>query len=310
VPGRLSLRLGVIASTGVSEHPERCPDIGPACASASPPEAYWHHVDVSPVETWLDASIGVTPWLAFEARLALRVVDVSPTFRSLSGELLSIPDESHHRDETLVGAPDPWLLARFAGAAGPVQASARVGVTLPLGKTEDDPYLRGLAGLPHQHVQFGTGTVVPVVGASLSGRAGDALLGASAIAFFGLYQNDQGFRPPTRALAGVRAGWSIAGGAFVPSVTLDVLAETPEVWHGRPGEEGPSGRADLLVGLGMAWTPRDPWQIEIAFRRRAASFTDAANLRSPGWLQLAVGTSFDLAKPGKAAPATLDVVPK
>jgi hypothetical protein len=34
---------------------------------------------------------------------------------------------------------------------------------LPVGRTEEDPWALGSLGLPHQHIQFGTGTFDPVV---------------------------------------------------------------------------------------------------------------------------------------------------
>lgn len=299
----------MIASAGSTEHVSLCPDLGPGCGTANPPTPYWHRVDQVTAESWLDVALGLTRWLAVEARLAVRVVDSTPTFRGLSGAPLSV-DDPHHRDETLVGVPDPWLLLRFAGASGPFVASARVGVTLPLGKTEEDPYALGRLGMEHQHVQFGTGTIVPIVGAGLAARVGPLDLGASAIAFFSLYANDAGFRAPSRGLVGARVGWPLASGRVVPSASLDVLAEGVELWGGRPGEEA-NARADLLVGLGLAFVPVEPWQLDVGFRRRLVSLTDAAALRSPGWLSLSVGTHFDLGPKTKAAKGQdLDVVPR
>ena len=57
----------------------------------------------------------------------------------------------HHRNETLQRPSDPWLLAHAARGAGPFMLSLRAGVTLPLGRTEEDPFELGrrrAAGLP------------------------------------------------------------------------------------------------------------------------------------------------------------------
>ena len=39
---------------------------------------------------------------------------------------------------------------------------SRIGATIPFGKTEEDPWKLGDAGLKHLHIQFGTGTFNPI----------------------------------------------------------------------------------------------------------------------------------------------------
>ena len=39
---------------------------------------------------------------------------------------------------------------------------SRIGTTIPFGKTEEDPWKLGDAGLKHLHIQFGTGTFNPI----------------------------------------------------------------------------------------------------------------------------------------------------
>ena len=73
--------------------------------------------------------------------------------------------DNHHRNETYIGFADADLFLGY-GAQGLLRETdflmARVGTTMPLGKTEEDPWKLGDAGLEHLHIQFGTGTFNPI----------------------------------------------------------------------------------------------------------------------------------------------------
>lgn len=223
-----------------------------------------------------------------EARLSLRVVDTTPTYTEVDGSPKLVPDDIHHHDRTLVGPGDPWLVARFAGAAGNLTSAARIGLTLPLGLTQPDPYALGAEGKWHEHTQLGTGTVVPILGLGLSYRLDPVSLALSGLGFFSLYENGHGFRAPSRYFLSARASLPLLDGALTPYVASDISGETTEIWHGAPGAEGVNGRVDLLVGGGLAWAPAPAWQIELSVRGRAARLTNAAAFEYPGLAQIAV----------------------
>lgn len=74
--------------------------------------------------------------------------------------------DNHHRNETYIGFADVDLLLgyRMPGLLRENDLlTARVGTTIPFGKTEEDPWKLGNAGLEHLHIQFGTGTFNPLV---------------------------------------------------------------------------------------------------------------------------------------------------
>jgi hypothetical protein len=294
-PGRLDLRLGSSFLSATTSHLAECPDLGPECLGPVPPTPYNHHVDLFMSEVSLDAAYGIAPWLAAELRLALRIVDVNPTYSEVDGTPKSVPNDIHHHDETLVGPSDPWLVARFGGAAGDFVTAARLGVTLPIGRTEPDPYALGAEGKSHEHIQFGTGTFMPIVGLGVSWAGGPVHLSASGTALFSLYENGEGFKAPSRMFGGVRVTVPLDEGAWLPYASVDLAHETEELWQGHVGLEGSNVRTDLLVGLGVAWRFADPWQAEIGVRARVAQLTDAASFDYPGLLQLGLSTQFDLA---------------
>lgn len=308
VPGRLDLRLGESLFRGTSSHVSECPDLGPECFSASPPAPYWHDVAVWFSETSLDASLGLTEWLAVDGRFAVRVVDVSPAFRELDGrEKLGVSD-LHHRKETLAGPADPWLFLRVGAQRGPFVAAARAGVSFPLGQTAENPYALARRGIPHQHIQFGSGTFMPLVGGSLALTFTRVSLALSGLGQFSLSTNNQGFRAPSRTFGVVRASFPLLDGVLTPFATTDVMWETAELWDGRVGADGVE-RGQVFAGVGLSWLFAAPFQVEGSFRGRVASFGGAI-LDSVGFFQLALSTRFDLwGADSAASPRPLVVQP-
>lgn len=87
---------------------------------------------------------------------------VTPTER----EAIIRNRDNHHRNETYIGFADADLFLGYQmqGLLGENDfLMARVGTTIPFGKTEEDPWKLGDAGLEHLHIQFGSGTFNPIV---------------------------------------------------------------------------------------------------------------------------------------------------
>ena len=104
----------------------------------------------------------------------------------------------HHRDETYHGFSDFNLL--FSHRRRDIlrdsdRLVASVGSSIPIGKTEENPFALGDAGLEHLHIQFGTGTFNPLAelhyGTPLFG---DFSLNASIRGQFPFYENNKTYR--------------------------------------------------------------------------------------------------------------------
>lgn len=119
----------------------------------------------------------------------------------------------HHRTETYEGFGDPEITAgwrqRDLFGEGSVFRFG-FGFTVPVGATEDDPWLRGDAGQEHLHVQFGNGTVDPVfdvyLGNSISQHIGWSVYGKARVPF---YHNDKGYRGPAELTLAPRLTWLV-----------------------------------------------------------------------------------------------------
>jgi hypothetical protein len=113
--------------------------------------------------------------------------------------------------------------------------TARAGLTIPLGRTEEDPFALGDMGLQHQHIQLGTGTANPVVAAEI-GRS----WGAWRAVGFGLtqqvvYENSKGYQAGDRyALGfGLRRGSARRGRCAAPSTRSARRRSAGTAWSTR-----------------------------------------------------------------------------
>jgi hypothetical protein len=136
------------------------------------------------------------------------------------------------------------------GQRGEWSLAARGGVSIPLGRTEENPFELGRQRVRHQHIQFGTGTWNPLVGMSVGRHVGSTAVFVSGLARLVTTQNEHGYRAGHRydvSLVADRplgASWRMQGG-------FDVAREQAERWNGIVEEEGNLGRTDLLASAAL-----------------------------------------------------------
>src|SRR5262245_28820205 len=117
-------------------------------------------------ETRLSGEYGVVDGFAIALMIPLRVVGAFITYRdqATSDPVDLAAPNIHHRNETLTGFGDFWLNGRLSLRRAGLALEVRFGVTLPVGQVQPDPFALGDAGLQHEHIQLGNGTVNPLVG--------------------------------------------------------------------------------------------------------------------------------------------------
>ena len=241
-PGTFAVSVGATATTLRVVH-----DTEPDAASGEP--AHLHDLRFQVGEVRVGAAYGLSEKLAFEMEVPFRVTRSMIVYRQLDGTPFEPLDAGiHHRNETLRGISDPRVGGRTGWKLGPAAVTTFVGVTVPLGRIEPDPFALGDAGLPHQHVQFGTGTFNPFLDAAASGRIGPVGVRAHAGVFAPWYENEHGYQAGLRVGSGLEIqappmrGWTFG-------VRSDVAHEEPERWHGEIQQDGNLGRTDVLVGV-------------------------------------------------------------
>ena len=116
----------------------------------------------------------------------------------------------HHRTATHRGLGDAMLLARRRWLREDDLLSVTFGTSLPIGKTEENPYRLGDEGREHNHIQFGSGTFDPLLEASDTRRLTPrTTAGMYAATRFPLYENAHGFRAAPDASIGVNGSFSV-----------------------------------------------------------------------------------------------------
>jgi hypothetical protein len=230
-------------------------------------------VDYSITSTW-----------GIEAQIPFKITNTSIIYRRLDGTPFE-PDYGniHHRDETLFGFGDPWLSARASFSFAGVAAFTKLGLSLPLGSTEENPFELGELGLTHQHVQFGTGTVNPVLALGVLHRAGPVELSAFAQALLVLYQNGHGYRAGHRFAVGAGALVDLTDWLAI-SLSADLINEQPERWNGEILTDGNLGRSDLLLGGGVVL--------------RVGGVDVTLSLRVPAWVHIIMHAQGEVTYPG------------
>jgi hypothetical protein len=195
-------------------------------------------------------AVGLTKDLGLELMASFRTSTTRVRFEDQDRQpFLPAEGDLHHRNETLAGGADPWVMLHGARRAGTFTLSARGGVTLPLAHTVPNPFALGREGLAHQHVQFGTGTWDPVLGLAAGRGFGSWALSLSSLARLAFHENEHGYRAGNRFLVGLH-GERPLGGRWRGSAGLEWAREEPERWDGvLEEEEGNLGRTDVLVTL-------------------------------------------------------------
>ena len=130
----------------------------------------------------------------------------------------------------------PWTLA------------ARLGLSIPVGRTEANPFELGRLGKWHQHIQFGTGTWDPLLGLAVGRSTGPVDLLLSGSARFTTSENEHGYRAGRRYSLSLGGSPSL-GKRWSANAGLKLAREEPEKWSGRVETEGNLGRTDLFLSL-------------------------------------------------------------
>ena len=242
MPGKWNVAASV---TGTKFHIEHIADDEP-----ENPQPYWHVQDLIVSELEITAARGLGANFGVDAFLPIRLVRDRVHYLDLSRQPYVPPNPGlHHRNETLSGLADPQVGLNYGRKWAPWTLSARLGLSIPVGRTEANPFELGRLGKWHQHIQFGTGTWDPRVGLALGRAAGPVDLQLTGVARLPMSENEHGYR------AGRRYGLFLSGSPALPNqwsanAGLKLAREEPEKWSGRIEEEGNLGRTDLFLSLG------------------------------------------------------------
>jgi thiol-disulfide isomerase/thioredoxin len=244
-------------------------------------------------EARLSLDAGITRRFGASVMVPVRAIGSSIRYLDEAGaEVQLVAPDIHHRNETVSGIGDPMLLGSVSGSLAGWRLTARAGLTIPLGRTEEDPFALGDMGLRHQHIQMGTGTVNPIAAAEAARSWGRWRFGAFALAQQVLYANSRGYQAGDRYAGGVAlryrlgARWNVRAG-------LDAIGETAERWNGMTyQDDGNRGRFDLIAGAGASWAVTSQIGLDLALKIPAITYAVGGQLDMPAIVELGASWSF------------------
>ncbi len=249
-----------------------------------------HDQNITLTEARLSLDVGLTKRFGASVAMPFRVVSTSIRYLDGRGDQVDLVQPStHHRNETLSGIGDPMVLGSYARSG----LTLRAGASLPLGRTEANPFAN--PELPHEHIQMGTGTINPVV--SLDYAKGWGRWRASIFGFTQqiVYANSKGYQAGDRYAFGVGVRQMI-GKTWSVRTGLEMQAETYERWAGvRHTDEGNQGRIDAMLALGAAFSLSDSLSLDVALKLPFITHVVGGQLAMPALLE--IGVSYAFAKP-------------
>lgn len=294
-PGQFLLRLGWLGTYVQTQHDDFADVVGQGNIPIV------HDQDLVVTEARLSLDVGLTQRFSASLMLPIRVVSTSIVYRDGPGDPVQLVEPStHHRNETLSGIADPMVLGAYTRTLAGTRLTARAGLTLPLGRTEEDPFTLGDMGVQHQHIQMGTGTVNPVFALEVSRGFGPWRLGGFAFTQQIVYENDKGYQGGDRYAVGISLRralgqrWSVRGGP-------ELQAETAERWNGvRHTEEGNQGRIDAMLAGAVTWTAVPRLTVDLAVKIPLYTHVVGGQLDWPAIVELGAAWSFGGARGARA----------
>src|SRR5437763_209089 len=92
-------------------------------------------------ETRLSAALGLPDGVGLSVVVPVRVMSTTIRYLDTMGNVVQLVHPGiHHRDETLVGLGDPLVLGSIGAGRGGWWIAARGGASLPLGRTQPNPF--------------------------------------------------------------------------------------------------------------------------------------------------------------------------
>lgn len=191
----------------------------------------------------MEADYGIGHSAQITLRLPYDTKAMRVHYTTLSGQPFVPPyGDIHHRTETLTGLSDPSLGIDWSPRKDWVFG---FGTTLPTGHIVPDPIELGREGKTHEHIQFGSGTFEPRLGAQWS----HAAIFARAEAKLSLYENRNGYRAPTTFVWAFGRNFRAGPVSITPS--LDGQYQTLGHWNGVADEgsgfEDGGGRLQMSI---------------------------------------------------------------
>ena len=206
--------------------------------------------------------------LPYEIKRRSASIDLVEPASATEQEAMERNKEIHHDSRTLTGLSDLKLLFSHRALSLLNETDGldvAFGASLPTGATEEDPFLAGDAGLEHEHVQFGTGTVDPLLELYYTVPLSPSFtLGAFGAGRFSFYENSKTYEGPLEVTSGVNLLYGLSG-RFTLQSTLTAYYQGFAHWNGE--RDSNSGLRSLNGRIGATLLTKRGTAINIGVRQ-------------------------------------------
>ena len=218
-------------------HDAHCPEISPIHC-ADPDFEIIHHehhqgIGLSRLQATVSFGLG-QGWQAM-AQLPFDVKFLTIEYTTPDGKPYDPPyGNIHHREETLVGPGDGRAeLQRFRRVGDSWVLGGGIGSTIPMGRTEENPYALTKQGLTHQHIQMGGGTFDPVASLTAIGTGHQWGFVSNASGRLSLYENGYGFQPSPTVQVSAGPSYRVSA-KLMATADLTFKHAWQATWDGEP----------------------------------------------------------------------------
>ena len=265
---RKRLRLGSQISHFSTRvvHEAKCPQIAPPQCEQSDIEPHLHDQGIFFYQAQLNGSLLLHQGLQISANLPLDIKHLTIEYRKLSDNSAYDPAYAgiHHRNETLIGLGDATLSVEYFKRYSNLVLGFGIGSSIPLGRTEENPYTLGMQGKEHQHFQMGSGVFSPVAsGLAIWSKPRWGIV-TDIRAQLSLYENAKTYQPPTTVFWGSGPWW-----AFSPKLRLlgqlRGQYESREKWAGKPSPN--TGKTAFGAAGAVMWKYHPDWEFMLRAER-------------------------------------------
>jgi len=234
-------------------HEATCPEISPVhCEQLGGLPKHTHHQTMGLTRFNGLVAVGLGKGLQLKGQLPFDHKRLTIEYQDEDGKPYDPPYRNlHHQNETLTGLGDGQLqLEYFRNVGESWVLGGGIGATIPLGKTEQDPYRRAEQSLKHQHIQMGSGTWDPIGSFS-------AIYGSHQWGMIGTVQgrlaltyNAMDYKPSTSLSVGAGPTYRVSSKLMLLS-SAEVLTESQASWGDTP--DPLSGRTAILSSAGAVY---------------------------------------------------------
>ena len=247
------------------DHEATCPTISPvhceqAEAQGNPIPSHQHHQEVlfATISSNLLYSFNDQWQIGMSLPFQYRNIGIRYSLTD-TGENYTPPYAGlHHRNETLYGLGDAEAYAQRFFTLDSLTVGIFFGSTIPIGKTEEDPYALAVAGQEHQHFQMGTGIFVPTTDVTVFYRQEKQGWIGKVRGEYSLYENDKFYKTGS-AFRWDAGYWRVLSPRVLLLGQVKGDHEQPDTWRGLTAPF--SGRHALSGAISNTVRIRSNWEL-------------------------------------------------